>query len=194
MPKIVDHVARRREILQATWRVIVRDGIEGATVREIAREAGYSNGILSHYFTNKDEILVGAHQLAFESVRERADAAGGEGMAALRAALYEAFPLDETRRIEAVLDVSFWSQAMNNPALNAVRRESMENGRPWWLGMIADARARGEITTPQADELICDRLVILIDGVSVQAVLYPDDMTPARQEALLEAFLESLAP
>jgi AcrR family transcriptional regulator len=46
MPKIVDWDARRDEILSATWRVIVRDGIAGATVRAIAREAGCSPGIL----------------------------------------------------------------------------------------------------------------------------------------------------
>ena len=39
MPKIVDWDAQRDEILSATWRVIARDGITGATIRAIAREA-----------------------------------------------------------------------------------------------------------------------------------------------------------
>ena len=36
MPKIVDHAERRREVLDATWRVIGREGLEAATVRRIA--------------------------------------------------------------------------------------------------------------------------------------------------------------
>ena len=39
MPKIVDWDERRDEILSATWRVIARDGIDGATIRAIAKEA-----------------------------------------------------------------------------------------------------------------------------------------------------------
>ncbi|MBA4102389.1 MAG: TetR/AcrR family transcriptional regulator, partial [Arthrobacter sp.] len=36
MPKIVDHDERRLELVDATWRIIARQGLEGATMREIA--------------------------------------------------------------------------------------------------------------------------------------------------------------
>jgi len=195
MPKIVDHDQRRREILQATWRVIDQQGIEAATIREIAREAGYSNGVLSHYFANKEDILISAHKLAFQQVFERADQAseGIVGLEAVRIALYEALPLDEARRLEAVLDVSFWSQALSNDRLNAVRRESIIEGRAWWLEMLLAGRENGEITTPIADEVLCDEIQALIDGISVQAVMYPDDMIPSRQLAMADAFLARLA-
>ena len=42
MPKIVDHDQRRIELVDATWRIIARLGIESATMREIALEAGLS--------------------------------------------------------------------------------------------------------------------------------------------------------
>ena len=45
VPKIVDWDARRDEILDATWRVIARDGLVNTTVRAIAREAGCSQGV-----------------------------------------------------------------------------------------------------------------------------------------------------
>jgi AcrR family transcriptional regulator len=196
MPKIVDHDQRRREILEATWRVIARQGIEAATIREIAREAGYSNGVLSHYFANKDDILASAHRLAFQRVYERFAAAEDgslSGIAALRRALYEALPLDDERRVEAVLDVSFWSQAMVNESLNAIRRDSILHGRHWWIGMLATAKRQGEITTNVDDEVMCDEIQALIDGISVQAVLYPNDMTPERQQVLADAYLERIS-
>jgi AcrR family transcriptional regulator len=195
MPKIVDHDERRREILEATWRVIAQYGIEAATVREIAREAGYSNGVLSHYFTNKEEILISAHKLAFQRVYERAAAAneGVFGLEAMRTALYEALPFDEERRIEAVLDVSFWSQALVNDRLNRVRFESIRDGREWWAGMLLEGRERGQITTEIADSVICDEIQALIDGISVEAVMYPDYMVPERQKAMADAFLARIA-
>ena len=71
MPKIVDWDARRDEILSATWRVIARDGIAKATIREIAREAGCSRGILAHYFDDKADILGSALVMSHRRVATR---------------------------------------------------------------------------------------------------------------------------
>ena len=57
MPKIVDHDERRLELVDATWRIIARLGIEGATMREIATEAGFANGALKPYFPTRDTLL-----------------------------------------------------------------------------------------------------------------------------------------
>jgi AcrR family transcriptional regulator len=194
MPKIVDHEQRRREILEATWRVIARQGIDAATIREIAKEAGFSNGVLSHYFTNKDEILISAHRLAFQQVYDRATRANQDavGVEAVRRALYEALPLDEERRIEAVLDVSFWSLALVNDKLNRVRFESIVSGREWWKTLLASGRERTEIVSALTDDVICDEIQALIDGISVQAVMYPDYMVPDRQKAMADAFISRI--
>ena len=63
MPKLVDHDLRREEVAEAAWRVIGRDGIEGATLREIAREAGFTTGVIQHYFRDRDELLAFAARL-----------------------------------------------------------------------------------------------------------------------------------
>ena len=47
MPKEVDHNERREELLEAVWRVIARDGMEGTTIRGIAKESGWSTGVLA---------------------------------------------------------------------------------------------------------------------------------------------------
>ncbi len=48
---------KKSVILDAAQRVLDRDGIEGTTVRAIAKEAGYTPGALYAYYTNKDNIL-----------------------------------------------------------------------------------------------------------------------------------------
>jgi AcrR family transcriptional regulator len=196
MPKIVDHEARRKELLQATWRVIARLGLEGTTVREIAKESGYSNGVLAHYFESKDDIIISAHRLAFQNVFDRAHEANKDrrGIEAIRYALYEALPLDPERFLEAVIDVSYWGQALVNRRLNDVRRASVSDSRGWWIAMISDAREAGEVTTEISDEVLIDQIKVLIDGVSVQAVMYPEDMTPERQMSIADAFVAMLGP
>ncbi|MDQ1250665.1 MAG: hypothetical protein QG597_5044, partial [Actinomycetota bacterium] len=50
MPKIVDHEARRREIVEAMWRIVQREGFAAVSVRSVAAEAGLSKASISHYF------------------------------------------------------------------------------------------------------------------------------------------------
>ena len=66
MPKIVDHDERRRSLIEATWRVIAREGIASATTRGIAREAGCSSAVLAHYFADKAELMASAMLAAHE--------------------------------------------------------------------------------------------------------------------------------
>lgn len=49
---------RRHEIVEAAARVFARKGFERATTREIAREAGISEGTIYNYFASKQQLLV----------------------------------------------------------------------------------------------------------------------------------------
>lgn len=44
-------------IIEAARTIIIRNGIEGATMREIAKESGMSTGAIYHYYKNKEDIL-----------------------------------------------------------------------------------------------------------------------------------------
>ena len=57
MPKQVNHDERRREIASAVLRLVTTRGVEAASLRTVAREAGVSMGAVQHYFTTKDEML-----------------------------------------------------------------------------------------------------------------------------------------
>ena len=60
MGRSVDHEARREIFAAAALRVIMREGIAGLTVRDVAREAGFTAGALTHYFHSKDQLLIEA--------------------------------------------------------------------------------------------------------------------------------------
>ena len=60
MPKIVDHDQRRRELVDATWRLIDRGGFASVTLQGIAAEAGFANGLVRHYFATKNDVLTAA--------------------------------------------------------------------------------------------------------------------------------------
>jgi DNA-binding transcriptional regulator YbjK len=62
MPKVVDHEARRREIINVVWRLIATDGLEAVTTRRVAEASVYANGVLLYYFKNKDKVITAAFE------------------------------------------------------------------------------------------------------------------------------------
>jgi AcrR family transcriptional regulator len=194
MPKIVDWDARRDEILSATWRVIARDGIARATIRAIAREAGCSRGILAHYFDDKADILGSALLMSHRRVVARMEAgtAGLTGLDALRVIMIEALPLDEQRDLEAQIEISFWGRALGNPALRELQHAEFDRFAERLRGHLAEAEKAGELRAGVDIALAAHQLLVLIDGLSAERVLYPDRVGPDRQQQMLDALLDSL--
>lgn len=57
MPKLVDHEAYRRELLQGSYEIFVRLGFASCTMRVLARELEVSTGTLYHYFDAKEDVF-----------------------------------------------------------------------------------------------------------------------------------------
>ncbi len=61
-----NQLAKRKKIISAAGRVMVRDGIAACTARSVSAESGMSTSAMHYYFTDIDEIL----DLAFRGVME----------------------------------------------------------------------------------------------------------------------------
>ena len=71
--------ARREQIVEAATRVFAEKGFRRATTREVAREAGVSEGTIYNYFEDKDALLMAILDGLNET--ERRAEHFGEGMA-----------------------------------------------------------------------------------------------------------------
>jgi AcrR family transcriptional regulator len=191
MPKIVDHNERRQAVIEATWRVIARQGIANATTREIAREANCSSGILAHYFEDKADIMASAMLAAHREVQVRADP-DLFGLASLRQYMLECLPLDERRRFLAVVEASFWGQAVGNPRLIEVNSTENDGLRERLRSRLHEARDRNELMDGVDVESVVRELHVLVDGLSIQAALYPNSAPQQEQVAMLDAILDRI--
>ncbi len=196
MPKIVNWDERRDEILAATWRVIARDGIAKATIRAIAREAHCSAGILAHYFDDKADILGSALMLSHRRVVARMDVrvAGRTGLDALGVIMLEALPLDDERDLEAQIEISFWGRALGNLELRTVQNAEFDRFARRLRAHLAEAREHGELRAGVDLDVAAHQLLVLIDGLSAQRVLYPGRVPALRQRQMLDALLDSFRP
>ncbi len=194
VPKIVDHDERRLELVDATWRIIARLGIESATMREIATEAGFANGALKPYFPTKDTLLTFAFGHVFNRTNERiAEVTSGlSGLAALRAFCVEVLPLDEERINEARIVIPFWQKAITDPGKAQIHRESMQQ----WLDTIrrhlAEARDSGDVRTAVDDDSLAGQLLNMLLGAQIAAALLPEGQTELGLDGQLEGFLSLL--
>lgn len=194
MPKIVDHDARRDKVAEATWRVMSERGIEAATIREIAKETGYSTGMLVHYFKNKDELLLYAIRLASMRMGARMWNKGGEatGTQVLRNVLLSALPIDEEGKLEWHIWVIFWCKSLNNPSMAEEQRRWYVEYRSFVRGLLVDGQRNGYYRSDIDAAREADSLVAFVDGIGMQATLDPQRFPAKYLTSLLDRCLSSL--
>ena len=106
--------------------------------------------------------------------------------------MLEALPLDEQRDLEAQIEISFWGRALGNPALRELQHAEFDRFAERLRGHLAEAAKLGELRDGVDLDLATHQLLVLIDGLSAERVLYPDRVTPARQQQMLDELLDRL--
>ncbi|HXQ63903.1 MAG TPA: TetR/AcrR family transcriptional regulator [Steroidobacteraceae bacterium] len=189
MPKIVDHAARRDEIAHVACRVVAGHGFEQATVVKIAREAGYTTGMVAHYFDSKQEIILAALRLILRRIEERL-ARPAAANAGLLDVLAEALPLDQQRTTECAFWCAFWGQVPADKRLKRintwVHREYLRLFERCFAEHWPEWRTWPEVL--RADVL--SATTTFINGLTASAVISPSEWPPGRLLAQLDRQLE----
>lgn len=200
MPKIVDPDARRRDVVDAVLRIIAVDGLERASLREVADEAGLAVGSVRHYFAGSDELLA----FSFASVVDRVvgrlqamlpatDAALPGGAAHRQAVLTllgGMLPLDEERAVEICALMAFRSAARIKPFLAPEADRSHRQ-----VAAIAGRVVAGLMPADEPQENLvieAERLLATLDGLGMHALLQPAWMTAEMCTGVLERHLDGL--
>ena len=194
MPKIVDHDERRRQLAQATLRVIGRSGLGSATTRAVAEESGWSTGVLKHYYADKSALLEGSLARARTTqpgtIRDRRSPADG--------------PRGDPRGVSAILRgdpsetrswIAFTARASVDPhtaPADAPRHRGVGHtvGRPVRRGQ-GDGSIRAEL---DADRVAID-LHALVNGLRIRELFRP--ARPTRRRPILDdrlMLIEGLGP
>lgn len=199
MPKKVDYGQRREEIAAALYRVIVRAGVEGATVRAVAQEAGWSAGALRHYFGTQDELLRYGIESQLDRIPARMAAHLGLPPGRDRAwrLLAELLPLDDDRLAETRVWLAFASRARHEPAMTDLLERAWVHERWIARGVVCDLQgnpwpADQERALGAREEAEAAALGLLVDGLNLAGATYPQHMPSERMAAVLTEHLASL--
>lgn len=180
MPKLVDHGQRRDEVADVAARVLAASGIDSSTIRDVAAAGGWSTTMVTHYFANKDELLLHTLNRSIAEMTDAIESARQAGVDELRAIIEQILPLDEDRRRRWRLWLAFWGRAIGSADLAAMQQARQDE----LVAMLRSAlRRRGRLTDSREREREARRLVALLDGVSVQATFAPGQWPRDRQLA-----------
>ncbi|MEU4725872.1 TetR family transcriptional regulator C-terminal domain-containing protein [Nonomuraea dietziae] len=198
MPKVVDPEARREEVAEAVFRVVRRDGLEQASLRNVADEAGLAIGSVRHYFAGHTELMVFAMQAMNERVVRRLLEhvekleTTDDRLPIVESMLAELLPLDERRREEATIWLAFATAARTRPELRPHAEASYDGLRRLVFKVLDGARRSNRLREGADLEVEVERLCALIDGLTVHAVLHPDRMDAETMTRVLRRHLQSL--
>jgi len=164
MPRTVDVEERDRQVSEAAWRVLVRDGIPALTVRKIAAEAGLPPSSLRYTFPTQASVRIRAYELALERVQARVAAIPRDDAWA-RKALLELLPLDEPRRLEMEVSLTLGTAATTDPSLRHTRRAGHRVART-----LCEDVVRTLHVAPDTIPVEAERLHVMIDGLAMHLI------------------------
>ena len=192
MPKIVDHAQRREEIAHVACQVVARFGFEQATVARIARAAGYTTGMVAHYYESKQEIILAALRLMLLRIEQRLTRERETREANLLDVLSEALAIDAQRFTECAFWMAFWGQVSADKKLKQlnvwVHREYMR----LFARCFAEYWREWPAWPPTVRDQVLRSVVTFMNGLTASAVTSPRDWPAAMQVQQLRLQLELL--
>jgi len=168
----------RVELVAAARTVFARRGFHGASLEQIAREAGYSTGAIYWHFSGKDDLFLAVFEdyattrvREWEEIHEHA-----EGDLPRRARAYADQWMERLRRDPEfmVLTLEFLVHAWRNPPLREAFGDRAAFGRLALARVLEqDASAQG-VVLPMAAEEIAGVLRELGSGLALAKLADPD--------------------
>jgi len=181
MPKVGMKAIRQAQLIHATLTVIDRVGLADASLALIAKEAGVSTGIVSHYFGDKNGLLDACMRQIlldlYQAVQHHRSNAADEPQAQIRAIIDGNFDVSQIAGPVLKTWLAFWSSSLHQPDLQRLQRI---NDRRLYSNLTA------QFTRALPNEMARSAgasLAALIDGLWLRMTLAPQPMAQGLIEA-----------
>ncbi|QHG20657.1 TetR/AcrR family transcriptional regulator [Nostoc sp. ATCC 53789] len=185
---------RRIEVTKAAWRVIVREGLDRASMRAIAQELGSSTGVVTHYFRDKEELTLFALEQVFENVLQdmKTSAQGRQGIDRLAQMIFVALPLEDIDKADWKVWVAFLGYSIGRDRLVQEHRKRYDFLRQIICQELADLQEALVIRADIDLTLEANALIALVDGIGTGVVIYPEQFSADQQKYLVLRHINGL--
>ncbi|MBZ9556543.1 MULTISPECIES: transcriptional regulator BetI [unclassified Modicisalibacter] len=189
MPKVGMEPIRRRQLIKATMEAIDEVGLADATVARIARRAGVSAGIISHYFGGKDGLLEATMRQILQDLGEavatrRRRSLDDSPEAHIRAIIDGNFDRSQTSQSVMKTWLAFWASSMHRHDLQRLQRV---NDRRLYSNLCCQFR---RCLTHAEARRAARGLAAMIDGLWLRGALAPEGLDIERARHLAYDYLD----
>jgi TetR/AcrR family transcriptional regulator, transcriptional repressor of bet genes len=179
--------ARRQDLIQGTIKSIASLGYNNSTVQTICEAAGFSRGLIGHYFDGKDDLLLEAFRhlvaQADEHAREAVRLAGDDPLDRLLAATTVTFTRAAASREESMVWVACWGVAPWNPRMLELHHAIWRRYRAWIERMMQQAAAARGVSIDSRKAALA--YAQMIDGFWLGWLMDKDAFTLAEAEEIV---------
>lgn len=194
---------RRRQLGEAALRCIQKNGHSGVSVRQIAAEAGVTQGLITHHFGEVNELVAYAFEILTEdlhsSISAAIDAAGetsgdttiNGARARMDACIEASFSPDIFDQSTLGVWIVFWGLVLHSPKMSAAqqRDNAIYVGR---METLIRELAEAEGFKVADIRLAAVQFAAMFDGLWLNWCLNPRSFSPQDGIVLCQNWVEGL--
>jgi TetR/AcrR family transcriptional repressor of bet genes len=165
---------RRRLILNAVIECVSDGGIDGATIRRVAKHAGVSTGMVSYYYPTKKDLIAATIDAAVADLQARVLTESGDGPGFERLLkTAEVLILNPGENFPPMsFWMEFWAAATREPHLGErFMRALASNHEAYRAALAAETQRSGLLRSNVDIELAINMISSLLRGLRIEASL-----------------------
>lgn len=172
---------RRAEILTGAIRVIARDGVVAAKLKDIARESGVSLGLIQHYFDTREKLVDATFAAMMRVVSHESAKRTGSGSDPVRY-IFAMHRLHVLGTVGFPERWGFWSELWAASGRSDQLREVATQVYQLWARPLEAALRRlaeaGRLPKGADPAHLTAGMLALMDGLSIRTLAEPAVFTP----------------
>lgn len=192
MSRTIDKEARKAQLAEAVWQVILDEGIGAVSVRTVAERAGVVVGSLRHIFPTRAELVVFSAELMVKRATERllAIKPDDDVREYVFTIVKQLLPLDPDSRAEFEINLALFAEGTAVEGLVDIRQDANRQLADLFVRLVE--MLTGERDTPESLQQ-SRRLHALVDGFAFHILHQPEMEDTSWALDILWAEINSLA-
>ncbi len=164
---------RRNQLTRAAYKVVGQKGYYDFTIRDIAREAGLSTGLVHYYFKNKEDLLLNLLKEINKNmlvILNRSISVADDPRDKLNIFMKQAFDLVENEKDYFYIVIDFWTQVNKNDRMKRANIKLFKSYRDEVSRILKEGVERGVFVKMDV-EFTSAVIISIIQGLIIQYVI-----------------------
>ncbi len=186
---------KRIEVSEAAWKVIVREGLDRTSIRAIARELDCTTGVITHYFRDKQELILFALDRVTEKLQQAMEEIAEKPLSLTRLVeMLSAFlPLDAKRQEILQVWLAFLGYAVGRSSLMLEHQTSAGQLRKVIMQELIALQSAKMIRGDIDAGVEANILLALVNGLALDSIIQTQHLAPQQHKMVIQKYLEGLA-